>query len=103
MTNGQGRMFDDLAKLMNDAAGMAQSARREVESVLRAQADRVVSEMDLVRREDFDIAQDLARRALTEVEKLARRVEELEARMGPANPAPAPVAPGTENATGDGV
>ena len=50
----------DRAKLMNDAAGVAQSARREVETVLRSQADRVVSEMDLVRREDLEIVQDLA-------------------------------------------
>lgn len=82
MTSSQGRMFDELAKLMNDAAGVAQSARREVETVFRAQADRIVSEMDLVRREDLEIAQDLARRALDEVERLSARVEALEAKLG---------------------
>lgn len=84
MTTTQGRMFDEFAKLMNDAAGVAQSARREVETVLRAQADRVVSEMDLVRREDLEIAQDMASRALAEVERLASRVAELEARLAAA-------------------
>lgn len=81
MTQGQGRMFDEFAKLMNDAAGVAQSARREVETVFRSQADRVVSEMDLVRREDLEIVQDLAARAISEVERLALRVADLEARL----------------------
>jgi BMFP domain-containing protein YqiC len=95
MSNSQGRMFDEFAKLMNDAAGVAQSARREVETVLRSQADRVVSEMDLVRREDLEIAQDMAAKALAEVERLARRVEALEAKL-------AGDAPSAQDALGDG-
>jgi BMFP domain-containing protein YqiC len=95
MSNSQGRMFDEFAKLMNDAAGVAQSARREVETVLRSQADRVVSEMDLVRREDLEIAQDMAAKALAEVERLARRVEALEAKL-------AGDVPSAQDALGDG-
>jgi BMFP domain-containing protein YqiC len=96
MSSSQGRMFDEFAKLMNDAAGVAQSARREVETVIRAQADRVVSEMDLVRREDIEIVQDLAARALAEVERLTRRVEELEAKLAVNQPA------AVQDALGDG-
>jgi BMFP domain-containing protein YqiC len=96
MSSSQGRMFDEFAKLMNDAAGVAQSARREVETVIRAQADRVVSEMDLVRREDIEIVQDLATRALAEVERLTRRVEELEAKLAVNQPA------SIQDALGDG-
>ncbi|WP_075215320.1 accessory factor UbiK family protein [Mongoliimonas terrestris] len=81
MTQSQGRLFDEFAKLMNDAAGVAQSARREVETVFRSQADRVASEMDLVRREDLEIAQDLATRALSEVERLSARVAALEGQI----------------------
>ncbi|BBE72615.1 accessory factor UbiK family protein [Oharaeibacter diazotrophicus] len=81
MTHTQGRLFDEFAKLMNDAAGVAQSARREVETAMRSQADRVVSELDLVRREDFEIVQALAAKAVAEVERLAARVADLEARL----------------------
>ncbi len=81
MSSTQGRLFDEFAKLMNDAAGVAQSARREVETVMRAQGDRVISELDLVRREDLEIVQDLAAKALAEVERLTVRVAELEARL----------------------
>lgn len=81
MTQGQNRILDEFAKLMNDAAGVAQSARREVETVMRAQADRVVSEMDLVRREDLEIVQDLAAKAVAEVERLSARVAALEGQL----------------------
>lgn len=82
MTTGpQGRIYDEFAKLMNDAAGLAQSAGREVSSAFRAQGERLASELDLVRREDLETVQDIATRALAEVERLTARVAELEARL----------------------
>lgn len=88
MSSPEGRLFDEFAKLMNDAAGVAQSARREVETVMRSQADRFVSEMDLVRREDLDVVKDMVAKALGEVDRLTARVAELEARLAD-KPAPA--------------
>jgi BMFP domain-containing protein YqiC len=82
MTTGpQGRIYDEFAKLMNDAAGLAQSAGREVSSAFRAQGERFASELDLVRREDLEVVQDIAAKALAEVEKLTARVAELETRL----------------------
>ena len=85
MTTGpQGRIFDEFAKLMNDATGFAQSAGREVSSAFRAQAERFASELDLARREDVETVQDIATRALAEVERLSARVAELEKRLSQA-------------------
>lgn len=82
MTTGpQGRIYDEFAKLMNDAAGLAQSAGREVSSAFRAQGERFASELDLVRREDLEVVQEIAAKALAEVEKLTARVAELETRL----------------------
>lgn len=82
MTTGpQGRIFDEFAKLMNDATGLAQSAGREVSSAVRAQGERFASELDLVRREDLDAVQEIAAKALAEVERLSARVAELEKRL----------------------
>ncbi|MBS1183580.1 MAG: membrane fusogenic activity protein [Proteobacteria bacterium] len=82
MTTGtQGRIYDELAKLMNDAAGLAQSAGREVSSAFRSQGERLASELDLVRREDLETVQEIATRALAEVERLSARVTELETRL----------------------
>jgi BMFP domain-containing protein YqiC len=53
------RIFDDLGKLMNDAAGVADGVRREVETVIKSQGERIVADMNLVKREDFDALREL--------------------------------------------
>ena len=45
------RLFDDFARLMTDAAGAAQGVRREAETVIRAQAERLIRDMDIASRE----------------------------------------------------
>lgn len=77
----QSSVFDDLAKLLTGAMGMAQGAGEEAKSFMRAQADRFVAEMDLVSRDEFDVVKELAAQARAEAEELKRRVAELEARV----------------------
>lgn len=78
MTQGSSRILDDFARLMTDAAGVAQGARREVETAFRAQAERFLADMDLVKREEHDVVKDMAAKALDAVEALEARVAELE-------------------------
>ncbi len=75
------RILDDLAKLMTDAAGMAQGARREVETIVKTQMERLLSGMDVVKREEFEAVREMAILARDENEKLAKRIEELEAKL----------------------
>ena len=75
------RILDDLAKLMTDAAGMAQGARREVETIVKTQMERLLSGMDVVKREEFEAIRDMAILARDENEKQAKRIEELEAKL----------------------
>ncbi|APF38167.1 Uncharacterized conserved protein YqiC, BMFP domain [Chelatococcus sambhunathii] len=81
MTQTTGRIFDDIARLVTDAAGMAEGARREVEAVVRAQMERMLRSMDVVSREEFDAVRDMAAAARDENERLAARIAELEARL----------------------
>ncbi len=74
-------IFDDLARLMTDAAGVAQGARREVETIFKTQAERMLSGMDVVRREEFEALRDMAILAREENERLALRIAELEAKL----------------------
>ena len=53
MTQTSNRFFDEIARLMNDAAGVASGVRREFDALVRSQADRVLRELDLVQREEF--------------------------------------------------
>lgn len=81
MSDGPNRVFDDFAKLMTDAAGAAQGLRREAETVFQAQAERFLSSMDLVQREEFEAMKDMAIKARDENETLAEQISDLEARL----------------------
>jgi BMFP domain-containing protein YqiC len=82
MTQSSNRLLDELAKMMTDAAGAAQGVRREVETIVRSQLDRVLAEMDVVRREEFEAVREMAERARVENEALAKRIAALEGRGG---------------------
>jgi len=78
---GPNRMLDEFARVMTDAAGAAQGVRREMEAVFRAQGERLLNQMDLVQREEFEAVRDMAVKARTENEALKKRLADLEARM----------------------
>lgn len=81
MTTGPNRILDDFARLMTDAAGAAQGVRKEFETAFRSQAERVLNTMDVVKREEFEAARDMAIRAREENELLLQRIEALEAKL----------------------
>ena len=74
-------IFDDIARLMTDAMGVAQGARREVDAIVRTQAERMMAGMDVVRREEFEAVREMAILAREENERLAARLAEIEARL----------------------
>ena len=87
MATGPNKLLDDFAKLMTDAAGAAQGVRREVETAFKAQAERMLNTMDVVQREEFEAARDMAAKARAENQKLEARIEALEARLAELSPA----------------
>ncbi|WP_068315254.1 accessory factor UbiK family protein [Polycladidibacter hongkongensis] len=82
MSQSNNRIFDEFAKLMTDAAGMAQGAKREVETAFQAQVERFVADMNLIHRDEFDTVKDMAAKALDEVGRLEARLAELEEKIG---------------------
>jgi BMFP domain-containing protein YqiC len=99
MAQTSNRFFDEVARLMNDAAGAAQGVRREFDTLLRTQSERLVRELDLVKREEFEAAKDMARLAREENEALKVRIAALEARLGLSDQSP-PSRPPTPGPTG---
>jgi len=79
MTQTTGRFFDELGKLITDAAGAADGVRKEIETVVRAQAERVLRDLDVVQREDFEAVKAMAQKAREENEALKERIAALEA------------------------
>ena len=80
MVQTTNRFFDEAARLMNDAAGVAQGVRREFETLFRSQAERILRELAVVHREEFEAVKDMARLAREENEALKARIAALEAR-----------------------
>ena len=81
MTQTQGRFFDEIGRLMNDAAGVAQGVRREIETVVKAQAERFLRDLDVVKREEFEAVKEMAQLAREENEALKARIAALEAKL----------------------
>ena len=79
MTQTNNRFLDELARLMTDAAGAAQGMRREFETMMKSQGERMLRELDVVQREEFEAVKDMAVKAREENEQLAARVAALEA------------------------
>ena len=96
-TTGPNRILDELAKLMTDAAGAAQGVRREVETAFRSQAEKMLNTMDVVQREEFEAARDMAVKARAENKALTARIEALETRLAAFA---ADKTPGTDPADG---
>ncbi len=86
MTTTSSRFFDELAKLMTNAAGAAQGVRREIDVLVQGQVERVLNNLDIVKREDFEAVKAMAQKAREENDALAQRVSELEARLGAGKP-----------------
>ena len=82
MTQTNNRFFDEAARLMNDAAGVAQGVRREFDTLIRTQAERILADLDVVRRDEFEAVKEMARLAREENEALKARIAALEAKSG---------------------
>jgi BMFP domain-containing protein YqiC len=87
MTTTSSRFFDELAKLATNAAGAAQGVRREIDTVVKAQVERVLNDVGVVKREDFEVVRAMAQKAREENDRLHERIAVLEARLGVTAPA----------------
>lgn len=84
MASTSSRILDDIARLATDAAGAAQGVRREVETVMKTQIERLLRDLDLVTREEFEAVREMALIAREENDKLAARLKALEEKLGKA-------------------
>lgn len=75
------RLLDDLAKVASGAASAVAGVREEIEGLVRQRVERLIADLDLVSRDEFDVAKAMAAKARTEQEKLEQRVKALEAAL----------------------
>jgi len=96
MTQTSNRMFDEMARLMNDAAGVAQGVRKEFDTLFRSQAERMLRDLDVVQREEFEAVKEMARLAREENETLKKRIEAIEGKSADKPSKKAATPPPTE-------
>ncbi len=84
------RMFDDLVKLMNGAAGTLAGVGREAEAGARSRAREWIGGLDFVSRDEFEVVKAMAVAARDENDALKARLEALEAKSTAPTPAPVP-------------
>ena len=82
MTQTNNRLFDEMARLMNDAAGVAEGVRRELQTFMQSQAERILRDMDVTTREELEAVKEMAVRAREENERLTARLAEVEKKLG---------------------
>ncbi|NQV46216.1 MAG: accessory factor UbiK family protein [Rhodospirillaceae bacterium] len=76
------RLLDDLAKVANGAASGIVGLKAEAETMVRQQLQRLLSDANMVSRDEFDAIKAVATKARAEQEKLQARLSELEAHLG---------------------
>jgi BMFP domain-containing protein YqiC len=81
MAQTSNRFLDEMARLMNDAAGVADGVRREVSTLVQSQMERVLRDMDFVTREEHEAVKEMAAKAREENERLAARLAEVEKKL----------------------
>ncbi len=75
------KLFDDFSKMASGAAGLVMDMRREVESMVHSQMEKLLTRMNLVKREEFEVVRDMAQKAREQQDALGARVAELEKRL----------------------
>ena len=85
MPQTRGQFFDDISRLFSDAAGLADNARREVETLGRAQVEKLLASLNLVSREEFEAVREMAVKAREENDRLTLKLAALESKFDSLN------------------
>jgi len=81
------RILNDIAKVASGAVSAVTGLKGDAEGILRRQVERLLADMDLVTRDEFEAVKALAANARAAQEKLEARVVKLEARLKAKKPA----------------
>ncbi|EKF09370.1 hypothetical protein TH2_05748 [Thalassospira profundimaris WP0211] len=86
------RILDDLTRVTNSALGTMTGVKGEVDAMIRQQFEKILLNMDLVTREEYDVVHDVAVRAAERIDALEAKIADLEKRLDATEPAKKPAA-----------
>lgn len=73
--------LDDLTNLFTNAVGAAKGVGDEVKAMGRAQAEKVISDLDLIGRDEFEVYKSMLLQNKVDIEALQKKVKSLEAEI----------------------
>jgi len=76
------KLIDDIARVATGALGSFSEVRHQVKTLVRQRVDQMITEMDMVSREEFDRVETMAARARDRQEELEARIADLEQKLG---------------------
>ena len=71
------RPLDDLTNLMTNAVGAVKGVGDEVKAIGRSQAERIIADLDLVGRDEFEVLKEMLENSQAEIEALKKEVTKL--------------------------
>lgn len=83
MEKNSNGFFEEMAKILSDAGGAAQGLRKETESFLQLQCEKMIGRLNLIQREEFDALKEMVQKQYEKNEELSARLEKLE--KGPSH------------------
>jgi len=75
------RPLDDLTNLMTNAVGAVKGVGDEVKAMGRSQAEKVIADLDLVGRDEFEVLKTQLFNSQEEIAKLTKEVKSLKAAL----------------------
>jgi len=81
MMQTRNKFFDDIAKVATSAAGTLTGMKGEIEHIVRHKVESFINSMNLVTREEFEVASAMIAKARENQEKLEKKVKVLESKI----------------------
>jgi BMFP domain-containing protein YqiC len=78
------RLLDDFAKVASGAVSTAVGLKQEIDALVRQRIERLVSQFDLVRRDEFEAVKAMASEARAAQEALEQRLAQLQQQLAAA-------------------
>jgi len=80
----ENKVVEDGVSVLKEFLGVVKSAKEKLEKDLSSSSGRVLEKLNLPTTDELDIVREMARVAREKVDKLEKKVEELEGRLGKA-------------------
>ena len=78
MKDNSSKIFNKLAEVMSETAGLANGVKKEVEIIAKSQVERILNDFEVVQRDEFDVMKEMLFNSSDTINKLEKKIKSLE-------------------------